>query len=123
MKRFLPFITIALTIIPSRAMGENPPNFVFIIADDLGWADVAFREGNAPTSHLDKPAAESLELTQHYVAPVFSPTRAGFLTGRLWSSFGITMPIKTEECRGIRLQSLELCVQSATTPASSVNGV
>ena len=95
MKRFLPFITIALTIIPSRAMGEIPPNFVFIIADDLGWADVAFREGNAPASHLDKLAAESLELTQHYVAPVFSPTRAGFLTGRLWSRFGITTPINT----------------------------
>ena len=52
MKRFLPFITIALTIIPSRAMGENPQNFVFIIADDLGLADVAFRGGNALKSHL-----------------------------------------------------------------------
>ena len=59
MKRFLPFITIALTIIPSRAMGENPQNFVFIIADDLGLAD----GGNALKSHLDKLAAEGLELT------------------------------------------------------------
>ena len=95
MKRFLPLIAIALTIIPLRAIGENPPNFVFIIADDLGWADVAFHGGNAPTPHLDKLAAESLELTQHYVAPVCSPTRAGFLTGRLWSRFGITTPINT----------------------------
>ena len=95
MKRFLPLITIALTIIPLRAIDENPPNFVFIIADDLGWADVAFHGGNAPTPHLDRLAAESLELTQHYVAPVCSPTRAGFLTGRLWSRFGITTPINT----------------------------
>ena len=95
MKRFPPFITIALTIIPSRAMGENPPSFVFIIADDLGLAGVAFRGGNAPKSHLDALAAESLELTQRYVAPVCSPTRAGFLTGRLWSRFGITTLINT----------------------------
>ena len=63
MKRFLPFITIALTIIPSMAMCENPQNFVFIIAEDLGLADVAFRGGNALKSHLDKLAAEGLELT------------------------------------------------------------
>jgi len=68
------------------------PNIVFIIADDLGWADVGFHGGNAPTPHLDKLAADNLELTQHYVAPVCSPTRAGLLTGRYWSRFGITTP-------------------------------
>jgi arylsulfatase A-like enzyme len=65
---------------------------VFIIADDLGWADVAFHGGNAPTPQLDKLAASGLELTQHYVAPVCSPTRAGLLTGRCWSRFGVTSP-------------------------------
>jgi arylsulfatase A-like enzyme len=69
-----------------------PPNIVFIIADDLGWADVAFHGGNAPTPHLDKLAAEGLELTQHYVAPVCSPTRTGLLTGRCWSRFGVSSP-------------------------------
>ena len=68
------------------------PNFVFIMADDLGWADVAFHGGNAPTPHLDKLAAEGVELTQHYVAPVCSPTRTGLLTGRCWSRFGVTNP-------------------------------
>ncbi len=69
-----------------------PPNIVFIMADDLGWADVAFHAGNAPTPHLDRLVREGLELTQHYVAPVCSPTRAGLLTGRCWSRFGITTP-------------------------------
>jgi arylsulfatase A-like enzyme len=68
------------------------PNFVFIIADDLGWADVAVHGGNTPTPHLDRLAAEGLELTRHYVAPVCSPTRAGLLTGRCWSRFGVTTP-------------------------------
>lgn len=76
----------------SRLDSASPPNIVFIIADDLGWADVAFHGGNAPTPHLARLAHEGLELTQHYVAPVCSPTRAGFLTGRCWSRFGITTP-------------------------------
>lgn len=73
---------------------EEParPNFVFIIADDLGWADVAFHGGNVPTPHLDKLAREGLELAQHYVAPVCSPTRTGLLTGRCWSRFNVTTP-------------------------------
>lgn len=68
------------------------PNIVFIIADDLGWADVAFHGGNAPTPNLDKLAKDGLELAQHYVAPVCSPTRTGLMTGRCWSRFGVTSP-------------------------------
>lgn len=82
-------LLIALTGLLSAA---TPPNIVFIMADDLGWADLAFHGGNAPTPHLDKLAKEGLELTQHYVAPVCSPTRASLMTGRYWSRFGITTP-------------------------------
>lgn len=68
------------------------PDIVFIIADDLGWADVAFHGGNAPTPHLDRLRREGVELMQHYVAPVCSPTRTGLMTGRCWSRFGVTTP-------------------------------
>ncbi|NLX95387.1 MAG: sulfatase-like hydrolase/transferase [Rhodopirellula sp.] len=71
------------------------PNIVLMMADDLGWADVAFHGGNAPTPHLDRLAREGLELTQHYVAPVCSPTRTGLMTGRCWSRFGVTTPQNT----------------------------
>ncbi len=97
MTRFLLFLFCLLVpaLHPVRAAESSPPNIVFIIADDLGWADVAFHGGNAPTPHLDRLAQEGLELTQHYVAPVCSPTRAGLLTGRCWSRFGITTPTNT----------------------------
>jgi arylsulfatase A-like enzyme len=88
-------LTLVTTLLSSVAAADHkpsPPNIVFIIADDLGWADVAFHGGNAPTPHLDRLAAEGLELAQHYVAPVCSPTRAGLLTGRCWSRYGITTP-------------------------------
>jgi arylsulfatase A-like enzyme len=60
------------------------------MADDLGWANVAFHGGTAPTPHLDTLAREGLELAQHYVAPLCSPTRSGLMTGRCWSRFGVT---------------------------------
>lgn len=85
-------LPIAGEIHTSAAELDRVPNIVFILADDLGWGDVGFHGGNAPTPHLDRLAAENLELTQHYVAPVCSPTRAGFLTGRCWSRFGVTNP-------------------------------
>ncbi len=95
MNRRQPLLLLGLLLIPFGSLcaaEASPPNIVFIIADDLGWADVAFHGGNAPTPHLDRLAKEGLELHQHYVAPVCSPTRAGLLTGRCWSRFGITTP-------------------------------
>jgi arylsulfatase A-like enzyme len=87
-------ILVAIAAFASVAAhaAETRPNFVFIMADDLGWADVGFHGGNAPTPNLDKLAAKNLELTQHYVAPVCSPTRTGLMTGRCWSRFGVTNP-------------------------------
>lgn len=87
------FIAIAgLASAASLPAAPSKPNFVFIIADDLGWADVDFHGGNAPTPNLDRLRKEGLELTQHYVAPVCTPTRAGLLSGRYWSRFGVANP-------------------------------
>lgn len=71
------------------------PNIVLIMADDLGWGDVGFHGGKALTPNLDRLAKEGVELSQHYVAPVCSPTRTGLLTGRYWSRFGVTTPTNT----------------------------
>ena len=101
-------LLVFFAIVPfqqTRAEIENAPNIVFVIADDLGWADVGFHGGNAPTPHLDTLAKESIELTQHYVAPVCSPTRAGFLTGRCWSRFGIVTPTNA---RGLPFKTVTL---------------
>jgi arylsulfatase A-like enzyme len=88
-----PLIYSLLILAPVLASAEEQPNVVFIMADDLGWADVEFHGGNTPTPNLNRLLAEGVEFTQHYVAPVCSPTRAGLLAGRYWSRFGITTPI------------------------------
>jgi arylsulfatase A-like enzyme len=76
----------------SSSVRAAQPNIVFMIADDLGWADVQFHGGSVPTPHLNALLKSGMELRQHYVAPVCSPTRAGLLTGRYWSRFGVTTP-------------------------------
>ncbi len=93
MLRFAVFAVVA-GLSPLTALAEPlpRPNIVFIMADDLGWADVEFHGGNVPTPNLNRLAREGLELQRHYVAPVCSPTRTGLMTGRYWSRFHITTP-------------------------------
>jgi arylsulfatase A-like enzyme len=60
------------------------PNFVFILADDLGYADLGCYGGRTPCSpSLDRMAAEGLRFTDGYSnSPVCSPTRFALATGR-----------------------------------------
>lgn len=44
------------------AASAATPNIIFIMADDLGWADVSFHQGNVPTPYLDRLASEGVEL-------------------------------------------------------------
>jgi arylsulfatase A-like enzyme len=64
------------------------PNILFILADDLGWADLSFHGSPIRTPNIDRIATEGVELVQHYVCPMCTPTRASFLTGRHPGRFG-----------------------------------
>ncbi|MEO8248472.1 MAG: sulfatase-like hydrolase/transferase [Burkholderiales bacterium] len=63
---------------------SSRPNIIFIVADDLGFADLGCYGGREPVSPvLDRMAANGLRLTQGYSnAPVCSPTRFALMTGR-----------------------------------------
>ena len=60
------------------------PNIIFIVADDLGYADLGCYGGRAPVSPvLDGLAANGMKFTQGYAnSPVCSPTRFALMTGR-----------------------------------------
>jgi len=60
------------------------PNLVFILADDLGYADLGCYGGRTPCSpQLDRMAEQGLRFTQGYSnSPVCSPTRFALITGR-----------------------------------------
>ena len=59
------------------------PNIILVITDDQGWAQLGSHGDEVlRTPHLDRLAAESVELTRFYVSPVCAPTRASLMTGR-----------------------------------------
>jgi arylsulfatase B len=68
---------------------DKLPNIIVIMADDLGWGDVGYHGSDILTPNLDKLSEEGVILDRFYVAPVCSPTRAGFLTGRYPNRFGL----------------------------------
>src|SRR5690606_1117362 len=72
---------------------SRPPNIVFILADDLGWADIGYHDSDIRTPHLDRLAAEGVRLNRHYVYPTCSPTRVALLSGRFPSRFGVLAPL------------------------------
>lgn len=68
------------------------PNVIFILIDDLGWADLGCYGNNfTETPHIDNLADSGIRFTNAYAsAPVCSPSRAGLLTGQAPPRNGIT---------------------------------
>ncbi len=80
------------------------PNFVFILADDLGYADLGCYGGRSKCSPvLDRMAREGLRFTQGYAnSSVCSPTRFALMTGRWQHRLrgGADEPIRSGAARG-----------------------
>lgn len=67
-----------------QASSDRRPNIVFILADDLGYADLScYGRREYRTPHLDRFAADGLLMSQAYASSaVCSPTRVALITGR-----------------------------------------
>eukprot|EP00485_Elphidium_margaritaceum_P006977 CAMPEP_0202705486 /NCGR_PEP_ID=MMETSP1385-20130828/18021_1 /ASSEMBLY_ACC=CAM_ASM_000861 /TAXON_ID=933848 /ORGANISM="Elphidium margaritaceum" /LENGTH=535 /DNA_ID=CAMNT_0049363719 /DNA_START=41 /DNA_END=1645 /DNA_ORIENTATION=- len=75
----------AATVVFSSYEDERP-NIVFLMADDLGWANVGYHNTQNPevsTPNIDYLVSQGLQLNRHYVAAGCSPTRTSFQSGRL----------------------------------------
>jgi arylsulfatase A-like enzyme len=71
----------------------NKPNIIFILADDLGWAEPGCYQGNPlnETPHIDAMAERGMRFTTAYASStVCSPSRAGLMTGQTPPRNGIT---------------------------------
>ena len=88
---------------PAIAEEKSSPNIVIIVLDDAGFSDYSFLGSRIQTPTIDALAANGLTLTNFYVQPRCSPTRAALLTGRDPHSVGLgflTAPAHVEPNAG-----------------------
>ena len=73
----------AVSLHQAAAAATKPNNVIHLVVDDLGRADLGFRNnGTTHTPTLDMMASDGVVLDSHYVFQVCAPTRASILTGR-----------------------------------------
>ncbi len=61
--------------------GRTQPNFLLLIADDMGYTDIGAFGSEINTPNLDALAERSVKLTNFHVAPTCAPTRSMLLSG------------------------------------------
>jgi len=74
-----------------KPLAGSRPNIIFILADDMGWADLpVYGNGFNEAPHLTKMAADGMRFTDAYAAcPVCSPTRASIMSGQYPAHVGV----------------------------------
>jgi arylsulfatase A len=93
--RLLCFIVLSFafgTVGTVQAAADKPPNIVFFLVDDLGWADMECY-GNTfhETPNVNRLAKQGMRFTDAYAAcPVCSPTRASIMTGKYPATLNLT---------------------------------
>ncbi|MSR32912.1 MAG: sulfatase [Gemmataceae bacterium] len=86
--RYLTALALMCAALSSATAAK--PNVIFIVADDLGYADLGVHGcKDIPTPHIDALAKNGVRCSNGYVSgPYCSPTRAGLITGRYQQRFG-----------------------------------
>ena len=88
-------VLLGVARLSAPAADAPRPNILFILADDLGWADVTL-SGHTKfyrTPNLERLAQRGMTFTRAYSAsPLCSPTRSAILTGLSPARTGITTP-------------------------------
>lgn len=99
-------------ILSAPVNAAERPNFLFILADDLGWGDLScYGRPDYRTPNLDDLARQGMRFTNAYsAAPVCTPTRVGFHTGRYPARLpvGLMEPITERKELGDRIKTIGL---------------
>jgi arylsulfatase A len=81
---------VAKENLPVNAGGKKP-NIIFILADDLGYAEIGcYGSDKYKTPNIDKLASQGMRITHGYATPLCGPSRATLLTGRYAFRTGAT---------------------------------
>ena len=91
------------------ASKSSKPNIIYILADDMGYADAGFNGGkDIQTPNLDQIARGGAILKAFYVQPVCSPTRSALMTGRYPSRTGVYSVVRPQAHWGLKLEEQTL---------------
>jgi uncharacterized sulfatase len=90
MKRWL--CRLSLGLLFATAATAAPPNFIFVLIDDMGYGDLScYGNQQVRTENVDRLAREGIRFTQFYVAaPICSPSRTALMTGQFPARWRIT---------------------------------
>ena len=82
---------LLLVALPADGAVSPKPNVIVILCDDLGYGDLGcYGAADIRTPHLDRMAKEGVLLTDFsMVAPLCTPSRAAFMTGRYPGRMGL----------------------------------
>lgn len=80
---------ICASIVSVAWAAEPKPNIIFIMADDLGNADLGYRGGEIQTPNIDALAKEGVRLESFYGQQVCTPSRAALMSGRYPMRYGL----------------------------------
>jgi arylsulfatase A-like enzyme len=83
MHSFLALWVTAFVVMARTVCAEQPPNIVYILADDLGYGDLGcYGQTKLTTPHLDQLASQGMRFTRHYAgSTVCAPSRGVLMTG------------------------------------------
>ena len=96
MKKFSVLLSVIILLFCTTLQAADPatggtgkPNIIFIMADDLGNADLSYRGSDIKTPNIDKLANEGVRLENFHGMPVCTPSRAALMTGRYPMRYGL----------------------------------
>ena len=103
-------VAAAAAVFGSPVKASSRPNILFILADDMGWGDLScYGRPDYSTPNLDRLAKHGMRFTNAYsAAPVCTPTRVGFHTGRYPARLpvGLHEPIIGRKALGERVRTV-----------------
>ncbi len=108
----------SLTGVDRQSTQQEPPNIIFMFADNLGYGEVGVYGGNraVPTPRIDALAAEGFRLTNFNVEWFCTPSRSATLTGRFGVRSGTHIYFRGEPGRPFGMTQWEITLAELLAP-------